>query len=97
MSKNITKAQAVAAYRRVCKQFDETPHDAVVEQGSGSWPDVPVLVRDFSGYSGGLSRWAVCWESGPFEWALADRAKVADSAAVFAEPITSYALGLYPA
>jgi hypothetical protein len=95
MSKNITKAQAVAAYRRVCKQFDETPHDAVVEQGSGSWPDVPVLVRDFSGYSGGYARWAICWEAGDFEWSYSEQA--ADSKTVFAEPITSYALGLYPA
>jgi hypothetical protein len=95
MSKNITKAQAVAAYRRVCKQFDETPHDAVVEQGSGSWPDVPVLVRDFSGYSGGYARWAICWEGGEYEWAFRD--SKATSGTVFAEAITSYALGLYPA
>jgi len=89
--RNLTKAQAVAAYRKVCASLGETPHPEVVEQGM-TWPGGPVLCRDFGFLS--VTRWAVVWEEGPWEWALGlgpDTSK-----AVFVEPVTTWALGLYP-
>jgi len=89
-TKSLTKAQATAAYRRICKALGETPHTDVVEQGM-RWPAGPVLCRDFEGWYS-TTRWAVVWEEGPYEWPcnrIDDR--------VFVEAINGFALGLYPA
>jgi hypothetical protein len=92
-TRNLTKAQALATYRKICKHLGQTPHPDVVEQGT-SWPSGPVLCRDFEGWYS-TSRWAIVWEGGPYEWVVPVSFNV--RTAVFLEPINGFALGLYPA
>jgi hypothetical protein len=83
--------------------------DVVVRrQGEGSWPGgVPVLVRDYEGWST-TTRWAIVWEEGPYEWVHYldggieeefgfDLQPAGRPAGVHVEAIQSFSLGLYPA
>lgn len=90
---NLTQAQALAAYRRVCRYFDWTAPAVVpvVRQGQDSrvWAAGPVLCRDFEDRGG----WAIVWEDGG-DWAMRAGA-AADSGTVWSEPFYSFALSLY--
>jgi len=91
---NITKAQAMAAYRKVCKKLGVTPADRSVRQGQDSdlWSAGPVLCEDFEGWSS-TTHWAIVWE-GDYEWPQR-MWEMFIGTAVFAEPINGYSLGLY--
>lgn len=99
-SEALTQAEAMDAYRAVCKALSVDVHPVVVRQGMGSWPNGPVLCMDFEGWRT-RTEWAVVWEGGPYEWAMwvplggqgFSAAEVAKG--VFLEPITDWALGLY--
>lgn len=91
--RNLTKAQALRAYRAICADLGQTPQAEPVEQGGGSWPSGPVLCRDFEGWST-TTRWAVVWEEGPYEWPLTTSPLARKG--VFTEPVNGWALGLYP-
>lgn len=96
--KHLTKAQAMAAYRRACKALKQKPHGEVVQQGAGRWPTGPVLCQDYSGWYS-TTRWAICWEEGPFDWAIDQDVLDATTgtAPVFVEPINGWVVGLYVA
>lgn len=76
-------------------------------QGEGRWPSgVPVLVRDYGSWST-TTDWAIVWEEGPYEWVHYldggieeefgfDLKPVPMPKGIFAEPIESFSLGLYP-
>lgn len=97
---NLTKRQAVKAYNALVAALGEVPQAGTFRQGEGAWPSAPVLVENYGSWST-TSRWAIVWEEGPFEWALRPgwdqdvRDAIPDG--VFAEPIESFSLGLYPA
>jgi hypothetical protein len=92
---NLTKAQALSAYKKICKALGETPQEDFVTQGGSNWPDGPILVKDFeSWYS--TTKWAVVWEGGHYEWSYTTDFGL-DDKKIFAEPINGYSLGLYPA
>jgi hypothetical protein len=92
--KNLTKTQAMAAYRKVCKQLGTTPHPEPVTQGadSAAWAAGPVLCRDFEGWSS-TTHWAIVWE-GDYDWPHRMWEQFIGTK-VFAEPINGYSLGLY--
>lgn len=103
-TRNLTKAQAVAAYKALVKAYADqgvVEHPPVAQDGQ-RWPDGPVLCRDFELWSG-PTRWAIVWEGGPEEWALSATAMqsydtlITFPDGVFVEPIVGWALGLYPA
>ena len=67
----------------------------------------PKLVKDWDWLGTGPAPYAIVWEGGPYEWTFlihggrdeefgvkVEAVQVPES--VFAEPITSWALGLYP-
>lgn len=96
--RNLTQAEAMIAYRRICRALGETPANAPVEQGDGSqaWYAGPVLCRDYESWST-ASRWAIVWEGGTEDWAIRMADRLIHDPKVFAEPIQSFSLGLYPA
>lgn len=88
----------MSAYKRVCKALGEAPHGEPVRQGlAETWPDGPVLCRDFEGWYSDY-RWAIVWETGD-DWPLRDRVhKAADRGGrVYSESVNGWALALFPA
>lgn len=99
MAKNLTKAQATAALRAIEQQFEVT--DMVRTAGCA-----PTLMENYESWGGSVTRWAIVWEEGPYDWAInafdpyvtegGYRIEgVVRPADVFAEPINGYVLGLY--
>lgn len=96
----VTKRQAQQAFNQIVDQFKVFIDDEVY----------PVLIENWDYLDSGPTRWAVVWEGGPYEWALlAERGgKMIDyhpspeipaakhwPAGTFAEPVTSWAVGIY--
>lgn len=99
MGKDLTKTQAVKAYNAIVARHltdaGAIPQAGTFRQGGDLWPSAPVLVEDYGSFYS-TTRWAIVWEEGPYEWALTvGQENVPDG--VFAEPIESFSLGLYPA
>ena len=80
--KKVTKAQAISVHKQICKEYGWALDD---KHG-------PKLIMDFDwlGYGGQPH---IVWEEGPFEWALKFRTAKVN---VFLEPMTNWALGIYP-
>jgi len=84
-----------------------TGRTVVHRQGVGRWPSgAPVLVQNYGSWST-ETEWAIVWEEGPYEWVhyldggieeeFGFTLKAIDMPeGVFAEPIESFSLGLYP-
>jgi hypothetical protein len=83
-----------------------TGRTVVHRQGIGRWPSAPVLVQDYGSWST-TTDWAIVWEEGPFEWVHYLDGGIEEEfgftlkpvpmpKGVFAEPIESFSLGLYP-
>lgn len=99
---NVTKADATKVLNALKRQ-----QRAYI--GAGYTP--PVLVRDWDWMgTGHAARWSIVWEEGPFEWAhlfphggieeefgfkIEDVSERMPSG-VFAEPITSWAVAVWP-
>lgn len=84
----ITKRQAEAAFAAVLEQY-KVP----LTLGAPK----PELVRNWDYLDSGPTAWAIRWEDGPDEWAYHTSQKEIFPAGVFVEPVTYWALGLYPA
>ncbi len=90
-------ADAMLAYTKACTALS-MPAQPVVRQGTGNWPSGPVLCEDFDD----TGRYAIVWDGGSFWSPDSDEnwvdvaAHAANTAAVFAEPINHWAIGLYP-
>lgn len=64
----------------------------------GETEDYPV-VEDFD-WTSGPPCWAIVSEEGPYDWAMEiafDVQEAVDELGLFVEPITGWALGIYPA
>lgn len=68
------------------------------EQGQN--PDIETFIKtpkeshDFMGGQGGI--WIVCWESGPYEWAISASMKIGEATGKLCEPYWSFDLAFYP-
>lgn len=97
--RNLTKAQAVAALKRVAKHHGVEPFSLEPQtQGNGAawaYSGKPALVRDYGSWST-TTRWAIVWEEGPYDWSVMLAPDVT-GAAVFHEAIDGFSVGLYPA
>lgn len=82
--KPVTRSVAERALAAITRKFA-----ADIEDGAA-----PVLVEAW-GWSQDSDHWAILWEEGPYEWAL-DAWDGQPVEGVFLEPITSWALGVYP-
>lgn len=99
MTTKVTKRQAEKVLASIKRQW-KTYLDAGYEP--------PVLIMDWDWFGDGGGRPAIIWEGGPFEWALFanfggkdefgfDVAEADyDRDEVFVEPLTTWALGIYP-
>jgi len=90
MMATVTKKQAEKAYAQVTKRFR-----GYWTEGLDSYADAPKLVKDWN-WSGTTAPYAIIWESGPYEWAI-EAFDVVKVEGVFAEPYTSWALGIFKA
>lgn len=96
----VTKRQAEQAFRQFKQQFKGLLPDEGYAHG-------PKLIKDWDWLDSGPTKWAIVWEEGPFEWALLAQhggkmeygAVIAPAkhwpAGTFAEPVTSFAIGIY--
>jgi|688.fasta_scaffold193739_2 hypothetical protein len=82
--KKVTKAQATSVLKQVCDHYGIKPDSR----------NAPKLIMDFD-WLGHGGQPHIVWEEGPYDWAL--RHWEAQSADVFLEPMTSWALGIFPA
>jgi hypothetical protein len=99
----VTKRQAEQALQQIKQQFRvflpaETP--AEVNEG-------PKLIHNWDWLDSGPTTWAIVWEGGPYDWALLAETggrtefgrAIAPAknwpAGTFAEPVTSWAVGIY--
>lgn len=90
MATNLTARQAQAGLAKARKHYAawfEANEYSPEEKG-------PELRENFDWVSN--SRWAIVWEEGPFEWALNFSEKVDLGTKVWSEPITNWAVALYP-
>jgi len=101
--KNLTTRQAQVACASIARALGFSPFAAtggephVYHQDGSSWPNEPVLVKDFECWAGTV-RWAVVWEGGPHDWA--SELQFSDdlpSGWLFVEAYNGWALALYPA
>jgi len=80
----VTKKQAEKAFTQIKNKY------------KGYWSvenNAPKLVKDWN-WSGTTAPYAIIWEEGPFEWAI-DASFSVKVEGVFAEPYTSWALGIF--
>lgn len=109
MSKKLTQAQAMTAYRRICKHLGYSAashpvkqtgyHDdpEIAERDRKAWRDGPVLCQNFDD----TYPWAIVLE-GDYDWPM--RASEEENwvrrekglPRVFVEPINGWSLALYP-
>lgn len=94
----VTKRQAEQAFRQVKDQFA-----AFIEPGDEYGPQ---LIHNWDWLESGPTRWAIVWEGGPYDWALAAETggkleygtiEPAKNwpAGTFSEAVTSWAVGIY--
>jgi len=86
MTKKVSEAKALKVLKAVQKRF----HDDDPIHG-------PQLVMDFDWFGYG-ERPAIIWEGGPYEWAVLFSLSLTEDSVkgVFLEPVTNWALGIYP-
>lgn len=99
MTMAVTKRQAEQAYRQVREQFKAFLDENEINN--------PKLIKDWDWCASGPTPWAIVWEGGPYEWAMLAQTggtmeygaeiKPAKAwpAGTFAEPVTSWAIGIY--
>lgn len=84
------------------EKMAKTAHAVVREMSAeqGQNPDIETFIKtpeeshDFMG--GTPNIWIVCWESGPFEWAISASMKVGEITGKQCEPYWSFDLCFYP-
>jgi hypothetical protein len=97
----VTKRQAEQAFNQIKKQFA-----AYIEPGDEAAYG-PKLIHNWDWLDSGPTTWAIVWEGGPYDWALLAEiggndefgatipAAKAWPAGTFAEPVTSWAVGIH--
>jgi hypothetical protein len=95
----VTKRQAEQAFRQIKAQFKGFLDE---DEQYG-----PKLVRNWDWLESGSTKWAIVWEGGLYEWAyMAQSGGVSEFGTdvppakawpkgTFAEPVTSWAIGIY--
>lgn len=96
----VTQRQAEQAFRQIKQQFAAFIDPDVEQYG-------PQLIHNWDWLDSGPTKWAIVWEGGPYEWALlaetGGRTEFGRAvppaknwpAGTFAEPVTSWAVGIY--
>lgn len=93
-ARHLTRKQAFAAYRRVCRNMNVESHDLSVRQGYPGWiSGMPMLCEHFED----RYRWAIVWEGGSEDWTVkqGERENNRPRTPVLAEPLNSYSLALF--
>jgi hypothetical protein len=87
----ITERRAKAVLAKLRQQLIRKGQLSADETG-------PSLIMDWD-WLGGSPAPSIVWEEGPYEWALERSQELQQviSPLVFVEPMTSWALGIYPA